>query len=186
MLTVLCPLCKKIVNKSSDYGWYFCLNSFCSNFEKPIKTIDIAYKSKGFEKALSNLYNYPFKFQGVKCSSIESFIRSLVEPDPVMQIAICKLQGINANAIKEALLDWREEQILYWKDKPYKRNSDSYANLMFSAFEEMYKQNKLFKLILERTKGSILIHSMGKNDLAETLLTEKEYISILYKLRDNV
>lgn len=178
-----CPNCGQKIDCSTTLEQYSCTNVSCNWVSTPENLIDLSYKGVGMQRVLSNLFPYDFKISGIKCSSMEGFLRSLVEPDVKVQKELCKLSGFNAYATKFALRDWRPDQTLYWKGKSFSRESKGYSSLIDKAYDKLFRKNALFKKFLLSTKGTILIHSIGSSDEKESLLTANQYISQLYRLR---
>lgn len=176
-----CPKCGKILDSLQK-----CTNLSCDYQLIHENTIDIGYKSKGIAKALSYLAPYPFTFDAIPCSSMESFIQSLKVYDIYVQKDICAKSGLFCNSIKEMFGDWRQNQIVFWKGKAIKRDSEEYIYLIETAYNYLLAQSPTFKFALQRSKGYNLIHSIGLQDKTQTLLTEEEFISILNNLRDNM
>lgn len=86
--------------------------------------INISYKDKDVRTnstaAFSNLFPYEFELDGIKCASMEGFLRSLMIDDntPIgkqAKIEICKLSGLNAYKIRYQLRDWRKTQTVFWQ-----------------------------------------------------------------------
>ena len=179
-----CPSCKDLFAYDQKENKYFCARPGCENNTTPFDVIDISYQGEGFEKALSNLCPYDFQFSRLIYSSMEGFLRSLVEPDLKVQKEISKLSGVFAFKIRGALRDWRIEQTLYFEGEAIKRESDEYFSLISKAFDSLFYGNPLFKKILLSTKGSVLIHSIGSTNQKETLLPADEYIFQLNRLRN--
>lgn len=115
---------------------------------------------------------------------MEGFLQSLKFKDENMQIEICKKVGRQAKRAG-AKKNWQKEQILYWKGKPYKRDSIEYQKLLDIAFGELSK-NSSFKKALLATKKANLTHSIGKKKSSETVLTKKEFIGRLMKIRERL
>ena len=176
-----CPKCGSILDSLQK-----CTNLTCDYQLFGTNTIDISYKAKGIAKALSNLAPYPFTFDDVLCSSMESFIQSLKVQDINVQKDICAKSGLFCNSIKDMFGDWRENQIVFWKGKAIKRDSEGYIELIQNAYDFLYIQSPLFRFALRSSKGYNLIHSIGLQDKTQTLLTEEEFISILDNLRDKI
>ena len=181
-----CPKCgSEVIYSLTTHHLYRCSNASCDYFLDSENTIDIGYKAKGIQKALSNFCPYPFKFSGLDCASMESFIQSLkVNKGIVVQKDICSKPGPFCYSIREMLPDWRKDQIVYWCEKPYIRRSDDYTELLRRAYFSLYNQSPLFRYALKESKPYRLIHSIGSTDKTETLLTPDEYISILDWLRN--
>jgi predicted NAD-dependent protein-ADP-ribosyltransferase YbiA (DUF1768 family) len=133
--------------------------------------------------ALSNFAPHPFEIDGVPCNSMEGFLQSLKFESKEMQEYVCTLVGYAAKK-KGRNKNWKQPQILYWREIPIKRDSREYQDLLDHAYTELYKNTK-FKAALEASGKAVLTHSMGKSKKSETVLTTREFCSRLTKLRDN-
>ena len=111
---------------------------------------------------LSNFYENSFVIDGVKCASIEakSYFRH-----------------------SWSNLRWKLTGNLYWRGERIKRNSDAYQALLDRAYDAL-SQNKTFSDALAATGQARLIHSIGKQNPAKTVLTEFEFIERLTRLRN--
>jgi len=132
--------------------------------------------------SLSNFSPHPFEIDGVKCNSMEGFLQSLKFKSIEMQEFVCTLVGYAAKK-KGAKKNWQESQILYWRGKEIKRESQEYQDLLDKAYTELYKNTK-FKAALEASNKATLTHSIGRSDSNKTVLTVREFCSRLTKLRD--
>ena len=145
--------------------------------------MDVGSKNGYPAGALSNFSPHPFIIDGVQCNSMEGFLQGLKFESKEMQEYVCSLVGYTAKK-KGRNKNWQEKQTLYWRGKPYKRDSEEYQNLLNRAYNAMYEKNTKFKAALEASKGATLTHSMGKNKKSETVLTTQEFCSRLTYLRD--
>lgn len=134
--------------------------------------------------ALSNFAPHPFVIDGVECASMEGFLQSLKFSNPDMQKEVCKLVGKVAK-FKGKPKKWYRTQTLYWMGKEYKRDSEEYQELLDRAYDAL-SQNTGFQRALLATGNATLTHSIGKNKQSETVLTVKEFVSRLYKIRDRL
>lgn len=134
--------------------------------------------------ALSNFAPHPFVIEGIECNSMEGFLQSLKFENPEMQKEVCKLVGKQAK-FKGKKKKWWRTQTLFWKGKAIKRDSEEYQELLTKAYDCLYR-NEGFKKALSATKGCSLTHSMGKNKISETVLTEREFIRQLNRLRSKL
>jgi hypothetical protein len=147
-------------------------------------TIDLGSGSGYPQSALSNFSQYKFEFEGVECNSMEGLLQSFKFDKEHIQIEVCKLVGKGAKFRgKKRNKVWKRTQTLYWKVIPYKRDSEEYQLLITSAFNALFSNEK-FKSALKATNNAGLTHSMGKNKESETILTEREFISQLNRLRN--
>ena len=136
------------------------------------------------EGALSNFAPHPFVVDGIECASMEGFLQSLKFSNPEMQKEVCKMVGKQAK-FKGKKKKWWRTQTLYWKGVPIKRNSDDYQELLDKAFNALSK-NEGFKKALLATRNATLTHSIGKNKPSETVLTTKEFVSRLTRIRNEL
>lgn len=132
--------------------------------------------------ALSNFAPHPFTFDGVECASMEGFLQSLKYSNPDMQAHVCTLVG-KAAKFKGKKKKWYRDQTLYWKGTPIHRESEAYQILIENAYNALFL-NDGFRRALAATGKSTLTHSMGKNKMNETVLTEREFVRNLTRLRD--
>ena len=132
--------------------------------------------------ALSNFAPHPFTFDGVECASMEGFLQSLKFSNPDMQAHVCTLVG-KAAKFKGKKKKWWTNQTLYWKGIPIHRSSEAYQILIENAYNALFL-NEGFRRALAATGKSTLTHSMGKNKMNETVLTEREFVRNLTRLRD--
>jgi hypothetical protein len=146
--------------------------------------MDIGSKSGYPSSALSNFAGHRFQIDGVECYSMEGFLQSLKFKEPEIQKEVCKLIGKKAKFRGKPKKWWRT-QTLYWQGVEIKRDSVEYQYLLDRAFQAMYDQSKTFRSALEASGKATLTHSMGKNKISETVLTNTEFCGRLTRLRDN-
>lgn len=146
--------------------------------------MDIGSKSGYPSSSLSNFAPHAFVLDDVQCASMEGFLQSLKFSNPDMQVEVCKLVGITAKR-RGSKKNWKTTQTLYWRGKPYKRDSEDYQKLLDRAYHAL-SQNASFQRALLATGSSSLTHSIGKNKINETVLTVQEFTSRLYKLRNEL
>lgn len=132
--------------------------------------------------ALSNFAPHPFTFDGVECASMEGLLQSLKFSNPDMQAHVCTLVG-KAAKFKGKKKKWYRDQTLYWKGTPIHRESEAYQILIENAYNALFL-NDGFRRALAATGKSTLTHSMGKSRMNETILTEREFIRNLNRLRN--
>jgi predicted NAD-dependent protein-ADP-ribosyltransferase YbiA (DUF1768 family) len=131
--------------------------------------------------ALSNFSPHPFVLDGVACASMEGFLQALKFSNPDMQVHVCTLVGLKAK-YKGKGKKWWLGQTLYWRGVEYARDSDEYQALLDRAYDAL-AENEGFKRALLATGTATLTHSMGKNNISQTVLTESEFMRRLYRLR---
>lgn len=131
---------------------------------------------------LSNFHPHPFVIDGVACNSMEGFLQSLKFESVEMQEYVCTLVG-KAAKFKGKKKNWWRTQTLYWRGVAIKRDSQEYQDLLDRAYAAL-NENSAFRKALEATGTASLTHSIGKNDIHQTVLTAKEFCSRLMKLRE--
>ena len=146
--------------------------------------MDIGSGSGYPSSALSNFAPHAFTIDGVECASMEGFLQSLKFSSVEMQEHVCTLVG-KAAKFKGKKKNWWRTQTLYWKGVPMQRQSEAYRLLIERAYNELGR-NEGFKRALLATQNSTLTHSMGKSKKNETVLTEQEFCSNLYRVRENL
>jgi len=150
--------------------------------------IDISYNCKepinnlNLEKRLSNLYPYQFKIDGILIESWEGFIQSLKTPDRTLKRHLWTLHGYQAWKQGQKI-PWWEKQEVYWIDKPIDRQSKEYTHIITVSYDALFEQNEDFRKALEESLPYKLDHSKGKTDKSKTLLTKKEYLYQMERLR---
>ena len=134
--------------------------------------------------ALSNFAPHPFLFDGVECNSMEGLLQSFKFSSIDMQKEVCKLVG-KAAKFKGKPKKWYTKQILYWNGIEYPRESKEYQDLLDRAYEAL-AQNRSFQNALIATRDAVLTHEIGKSKENETILTKREFISRLNKIRQGL
>jgi len=145
--------------------------------------MDIGSKKGYPSSSLSNFSPHKFTIDGVECNSMEGFLQSLKYKNPDMQKYVCTLIGINAKK-QGKNKNWKPTQTLWWLGKPYKRDSKEYQDLLDKAYSCLFSQNESFRNALKSTGNATLTHSIGKTDIHQTILTQKEFCSRLTELRN--
>lgn len=146
--------------------------------------MDIGSQNSYPSSALSNFAPHPFIIDGIQCNSMEGFLQSLKFKNPEMQKEVCKLVG-KAAKFKGKNKKWWKTQELFWQGVVYKRDSKEYQQLLTKGFDALF-QNAKFRSALKATGTATLTHSIGKNDIYKTVLTEREFISQLNRLRKQI
>jgi predicted NAD-dependent protein-ADP-ribosyltransferase YbiA (DUF1768 family) len=145
-------------------------------------SIDIKAKAPFPGGALSNLAPHAFTLDGVACASMEGFLQSLKVEDAAEQQALCALAGGEARGRGQSY-DWSESGTLWWRGEAVDRLSEAYQMLLDRAYEAMFAQSAKFRAALKASGEAPLVHSIGKDDPTETILTSEEFISRLARLR---
>lgn len=136
--------------------------------------------------ALSNFACHPFVIDDVECASMEGFLQGLKFENPDVQVEVCKLTGKAAkNRGQKRNRAWKKTQTLWWKGVPFIRDSVYNHELLDRAYDALL-ENQDFRKALEATIGASLSHSIGHNKVNETVLTEREFVRQLYRLRAKI
>lgn len=144
--------------------------------------MDVGSKRGYPASALSNFSPHPFQIDGVHCASMEGFLQALKFKNPEMQVEVCKLVGFKAKK-RGSKKNWQRKQILYWQGVEIPRKSDEYQDLLDRAYQAMFDHSNSFKKALKASGQANLTHSMGRSNLRETVLTEREFCRRLMQLR---
>ena len=145
-------------------------------------SVNIGSRGGGPASRLSNFTERRFVFDGVPCASIEGALQSFKFSDIQKQREVCALIGADAKKAGEES-DWKRSQVLYWNRAEYPRDSQAYQDLLNRLFAEVCNQDEGFARDLRETGRQRLVHTIGRSDPAETVLTEKEFCGRLMRLR---
>jgi len=151
--------------------------------------MDIGSRATGAARALSNFTprQFTFTYDGltVECKSLEGVLQALKFENVSAATATCQRVGYDAKKHgKPRNQYWQEKQTLWWNGKAYKRNSKAYQELLTAIYDAVYEQDPKFRAALAATGDAVLTHSIGYNDKKKTILTEKEFVGQLHRLRD--
>lgn len=149
-----------------------------------METINIKYKGEKLEKRLSNLYPYKFEMDGIEFESMEGFIQSLRTPDIIIKKKIWNKSGFIAWKLGQKI-DWETEQKVYWVTTPINRNSEEFNILITKAYDSLFI-NEDFKQALKESLSYKLDHTIGQSNKKTTLLTKKEFLDQLNRLRNKL
>ena len=145
--------------------------------------------SKGSYPAnkLSNFSPNKFIFDGVECNSIEGVLQAFKFEGEISQRQSCLLVGFSAkkNGSKRNKY-WTSKQTLWWNGKGYPRKSKEYQELITRLYDTVFEQCQSFRDALKATGNAVLKHSIGRNNESETVLTEREFIRQLNRLREKL
>ncbi len=134
--------------------------------------------------ALSNFAPHPFVFDGVQCNSCEGLLQAFKFKNFEIQKEVCKLVG-KAAKFRGKPKKWFTDQKLYWNGVTYDRSSTEYQELLDRAFDALAENASFQKALLASGKAT-LTHEIGKSKENETVLTKREFISRLNKIRDRL
>lgn len=146
--------------------------------------MDIGSGKEYPSNALSNFAPHPFVFDGVEVTSMEGLLQSFKFKNFDMQIEVCKLVGLKAK-FRGKPKKWYTDQKLYWNGVVYDRSSKEYQELLDRAFDALAENTSFQKALLASGKAT-LTHEIGKSKENETVLTKREFISRLNKIRDRL
>ena len=148
--------------------------------------MDIKSKADPPANLVSNFNPYEFWFCGVKCACAEGPLQAFKEPNPAIQIELCKLTGKEAKLQGQTRNEsWKATQTLWWQGEAYPRDSYEYQELLDLLFEALAR-NESFRENLLATGYEILTHSIGSSDPSQTILTEAELCLRLMSLRERI
>lgn len=149
-----------------------------------MEKLDIYSKGAYPSDVLSNFYPNAFAIDGVECGGMEGFLQSLKFRNEKKQRKVCALSGKEAKKKGGMKFLWKLTGKVYWQGKKYSRVSDEFSGLISRAYDEMFSRNEKFRKALADSIGYELCHSIGKSDERKTILTEREFIFQLNRLRE--
>lgn len=112
---------------------------------------------------------------------MEAFFGSLRTPDLQEKQKLYSTFGMDS-WYKGHKFSWYEKQEVYYKNKAINRHTPEYDNLIADAFDALFI-NEDFKQALKESGNLKLTHRIGKTAKDKTLLTRKEFIGHLNRLR---
>lgn len=130
---------------------------------------------------LSNFYHHEFVFDGQTFPCFESFLQCLKFSDSDEQLTAASMYAKEAKE-KGKTRDWQRSGYLYWKGQAINRYGKEYQQLLDHAYDALC-ENAEFAEALRRSKGRLLIHTIGKHRRKDSVLTQGEFCSILMKKR---
>lgn len=148
------------------------------------KIMDIGSEETYPSGHLSNFHPYEFIIDNVTCASMEGFLQALKFPDIDRQKFMCSLIGKQAKKLGR-VQDWKSDQTLYWMGEPIPRDSVRYQELITKAYNALSRNNQ-FRQTLKDTRRHVLAHTMGSSEITDTVLTEKEFVDQLTRLRKDL
>ncbi len=132
---------------------------------------------------LSNFAAHTFELDGVVCNSMEGFLQGLKYRNPARQARICLLVGKDAKLAGKNKWLWKIMRTVWWRGKPIKRLEEDFQRLIDRAYDALY-ENADFRRALLDSGEEPLLHSMGKTNPRKTVLTEREFVTRLERLRE--
>ena len=144
--------------------------------------INIYSKSENdLARKLSNFYSHSFVFEGQNFQCFEAFLQCLKFSDPDEQLAVASMKAKEAKENGQTR-NWQTSGYLYWKGQPVSRYAKEYRELLDRAYDALC-ENQVFAEALCRSRGKLLIHTIGKLRKRHTVLTSFEFCEILMQKR---
>ncbi len=161
----------------------FILIDITEEYKKNKEVIDIDSRGEYPADVLSNLHECPFYFDGVYCASREGLLQAFKTQFVNEQVRLCGLSGREAQKAGQQYNNWKDDQFLYWKGRSFKRDSGEYQELLKGVFNpENMSLDEIVALL--STGNKKLVHSVGKSDIRDTVLTEQEFCTLMMNARD--
>ena len=150
------------------------------------KTLDIRFTGEpGLGRRLSNLFPYKFTFDGITYASMEAFFGCLRTASWIEKQKLYSASGMDSWNMGHKHMTWYSSQTVNYNGITINRSSVEYDDLITSAFDALFA-NEDFKQALMETGDCKLIHTIGKTAKNKTLLTRKEFIGHLNRLRNKL
>lgn len=112
---------------------------------------------------------------------MEGFLQAIKTNNLERQKMVCTLSKREAKM--RSTDTWKKEQNVFWNGHSFNRHGNQFQFLIRRAYRSMLKQCPKFREALLATGNKILYHTIGKSDPYDTILTEKEFCTILMELR---
>ncbi len=151
--------------------------------EEDKKVININSRGKYPTNVLSNLYECPFYLDDVYCASREGLLQAFKTQFVNEQMRLCGLSGREAQRFGQEYNYWKDDQFLYWKGGCFERDSGEYQELLKRVFNPENMSLEVITALLS-TGNKKLVHSVGKSDIRDTVLTEQEFCALMMNARD--
>lgn len=149
-----------------------------------MNNLDIGFKKEGLAQKLSNLYPHKFDFDGITYRSYEGFIQALKYKKKFDKDKIHNMYGYEAWHMGQ-LVNWKSSMVLYYQDKELDRFGDEYRELIKLSYDALCDNIEFRNYLIESSEYR-LIHTIGKTNPNETILTNAEFLGNLNRLRDNI
>ena len=128
--------------------------------------------------------NTSFELGSMKISSVNAFLLALKVQDPIRQKELSVLPLDKIKEASKSIEPIYDARILYWKGKPIERTSKEYSELLDKVYNIRFRKDINYRKAIRFSKQfKNIIHSIGKQNVADTILTEKEFISHIKKLQ---
>jgi predicted NAD-dependent protein-ADP-ribosyltransferase YbiA (DUF1768 family) len=144
--------------------------------------LDIKSGLPGPAGTLGNFAPHPFTLDGITFACMEAFLQSLKIEDPADR---ARLYSKNGEKAKKAGVKhrWQTMGQLYFKDQIIDRFGPDYQALLDRAYAALAAQNETYRAALMETGTRQLIHTVGRDDPKDTVLTTAEFCDRLTALR---
>lgn len=163
-----------------DLCWQLVTNAGSQRFG--VVDVHSAAPKPGCE--LSNFFPHNFFFDEVECASVEGLLQSLKFNDVVRQAEVARLVGSTAKQAGATQNEvWMASQLLWWRGEPIERHSQRYQTFLKAIYESLFAQSASFREALIATGGRVITHRIGLRDASQTVLTERELVQNLMRLR---
>lgn len=150
-------------------------------------TINIHSTAHGIAGELSNLRMRPFSFRGFRCLSIESLLQSFKFQGMDRQAKVCEMAPFPAKEYGRLYgKGWRRRGMLWWAEQPMARESEEYQDILRDVYRTAAQADPRFADALVQSRPHTLTHAIGRSDIYETILTEREFVTILTELREEL
>ena len=150
-----------------------------------MEPLDIRSGTPGPAGTLGNFAPHTFTLDGVQLACMEAFLQGLKIADAHEQSRVHGMTGLEAKAEGQKH-DWQATGTLWWRGERIDRFGEAYQTLLDHAYAALAEQNDDFRAALLSTGTRPLIHTIGKTDPRETVLTIDELCGRLMRLRERL
>ncbi len=166
-----------------DLVWHLVCNAAARKYG----TTDLASRQVGTANILNLLQESPFILDGIHLNSMEGLFLSLMYEDVEVQRSFQSLSGSAARAVRATMECTKlVQQILHWDNCPMRRDHPEFQAFLDRAFDALFDQNAKLRQALRESGHTILRHGLGTREPIMTILTERELVRRLTRLRQIV
>ncbi len=127
--------------------------------------------------------NEDFIYKGEKIKSVNSFICGTKTNNINLQRQIFIASKNDMKELEKTIQPKYDYRTLYWKGKSFSRNSSEYQELLTKVYDARFKHDMQFRNAIRLSKQFELVHTKGKRDPRDTVLTEQEFIGQIKRLQ---
>lgn len=123
-----------------------------------------------------------FNFQGHEIASVNSFLLAVKSNNIEEQKKLFLVPDDKISEIAKSVKLHYTPRILYWNGESFSRDSEKYQNLLKKVYKARFDNDLEFRNAIRISKHFKLCHTIGKDDIGDTVLTRSEFINHIKSL----